>query len=82
MSKKKAGGKASQHVSPSGKRLGVKITHGSVVASGEVLVRQRGTPFKAGKGVKVGRDHTLYAASEGTVSFSQKYGKKYVSVSK
>jgi large subunit ribosomal protein L27 len=82
MSKKKAGGKASQHVSPTGKRLGVKITHGSKVASGEILVRQRGTPIKAGKGVKVGRDHTLYAAGEGTVSFSQKYGKKYVSVSK
>ncbi|MBI2066279.1 50S ribosomal protein L27 [Candidatus Woesebacteria bacterium] len=80
MAHKKAGGKASQHVSPAGKRLGVKISHGQKVGSGMILVRQRGTVIKAGDGVKVGRDHTLYAVLSGTVKFSQKLGKKLVSV--
>ena len=80
MAHKKAGGKASQHVSPTGKRLGVKISHGQKVSPGMILVRQRGTAFKAGEGVKVGRDHTLFAATGGVSKFSQKYGKKYLSV--
>ncbi len=80
MAHKKAGGKASQHVSPSGKRLGVKMSDGQKVTPGMILVRQRGTLMKAGDGVKVGRDHTLYAVLAGTVKFSQKFGKKLVSV--
>lgn len=80
MAKKKAGGKASQHVSPAGKRLGVKVTSGEKVSAGEILVRQIGTVFKAGKGVKVGRDFTLYAVVEGVVEFGKKLGKKNVSV--
>ena len=80
MAKKKAGGKASQHVSPAGKRLGVKVTSGEKVSAGEILVRQVGTVFKAGKGVKVGRDFTLYSVVSGVVKFGQKLGKKIVSV--
>lgn len=80
MAHKKAGGKTSQHVSPSGKRLGIKMSHGQKVGPGMILVRQRGTPIKAGDGVKVGRDHTLYAVAEGVVKFKQKLGKKFVSV--
>ena len=80
MAHKKAGGKTAQHVRPTGKRLGVKISHGQKVGPGMILVRQRGTLIKAGDGVKVGRDHTLYALLEGTVKFSQKFGKKYLSV--
>jgi len=75
MSKKKAGGKASQHVSPSGKRLGLKISDGQKVTSGNTLIRQRGTKFTAGDGVKVGRDHTLYSVVSGVVKFSRKMGK-------
>ena len=45
-----------------------------------ILVRQRGTVIKAGDGVKVGRDHTLYSVLAGKVKFSQKLGKKLVSV--
>ena len=82
MSKKKAGGKASQHVSPSGKRLGLKVSDGQKVTSGNTLIRQRGTKFAAGDGVKTGRDHTLYSVVEGAVKFSQKMGKKVVSVVK
>lgn len=80
MSTHKAGGKASQHVSPSGKRLGVKLFAGEKVAKGQVLVRQRGTTFTKGTGVKEGRDHTLYSVIDGLAKFSKKLGKKVVSV--
>lgn len=80
MAHKKQGGKARQHVRPSGKRLGVKVSNKEQVGSGEVLVRQRGTKLTAGKNVKVGRDQTLYAATSGAVKFGKKLGKKVVSV--
>ena len=80
MSTHKAAGKTKQHVSPAGKRLGVKRTHGQAVSTGEILVRQRGTVFHAGKNVKVGRDHTLYAVAAGAVNFGTKLGKKFISI--
>jgi large subunit ribosomal protein L27 len=80
MAHKKQGGKASQHISPSGKRLGVKVSDGGSVAPGSIIIRQRGTKIKAGKGVKVGRDHTIYANESGVVSFAQRLGRKVVSV--
>lgn len=51
------------------KYLGVKAGDGKTVKTGEVIVRQRGTKIEAGKNVRVGRDHTLFAATEGKVSF-------------
>ena len=80
MSTHKAGGKASQHVSPSGKRLGVKLFAGEKVVKGQLLVRQRGTTFAKGTGVKEGRDHTLYSVVDGIAKFSKKVGKKVISV--
>jgi len=80
MSKHKAAGKTRQQVRPEGKRLGVKVSQGEKVIEGAVLVRQRGTKFAPGTGVKVGRDHTLYAVSAGVVKFGQKEGKKQVSI--
>jgi len=80
MSTHKAGGKASQHVSPIGKRLGAKVSSGEKVSSGSILVRQRGTGFAAGRGVKLGRDFTLYAVVTGIVKFGRKLGKRVVSV--
>ena len=80
MAKKKQGGKTSQHVSPAGKRLGVKVGDGQKVIAGSILVRQRGTVIAAGKNVKVGRDHSLYALINGVVKFGKKLGKKIVSV--
>jgi len=80
MSTHKAGGKASQHVSPSGKRLGVKVSDGKKVKIGNILVRQRGQRIKAGEGVKMGRDFTLYAIKDGVVKYFQKLGKKIVSI--
>lgn len=80
MSTHKAAGKTKQHTSPEGKRLGVKRTHAQAVVKGEILIRQRGTVFHAGKNVKLGRDHTLYSISDGLVQFSRKLGRKFVSV--
>jgi len=80
MSTHKAGGKASQHVSPAGKRLGSKVSDGEGVKKGQILVRQRGTTFSKGAGVKEGRDHTLYSILDGSVDFDKKLGKKVVSV--
>ncbi len=80
MSTHKAGGKASQHVSPAGKRLGIKLSDGQKVSPGMVIIRQRGTKLGLGKGVAVGRDHTIYAILKGIVKFGTKKGKKIVSV--
>ncbi len=80
MSSKKQGGKLTQHKRPNPKFLGHKVATGEKVKIGAILVRQRGTPVVAGKGVKVGRDHTLYAIVDGTVKFSKKLGKNSVAV--
>jgi large subunit ribosomal protein L27 len=52
------------------KRLGVKVFAGQTVTGGEIIVRQRGSRFKAGEGVGMGRDDTLYARSAGLVQFT------------
>lgn len=81
MSKHKAGGsKASQHVNPAGKRLGTKVSDGEKITAGSILVRQRGTKFAAGKGVGVGRDHSLFALIDGTAKFGTREGKSTISV--
>ncbi len=80
MSTHKAGGKASQHVSPAGKRLGAKVSDGEKVVKGQILIRQRGTKFSKGAGVKEGRDHTLYSILDGNVKVSRKIGKQVMSV--
>jgi len=80
MSTHKAGGKASQHVSPAGKRLGAKVSDGEKVVKGQILIRQRGTKFSKGAGVKEGRDHTLYSILDGSVKVSRKIGKQVMSV--
>ena len=77
---KAAGGKASQHVNPEGKRLEAKVSSGEKVTKGTILVRQRGTIFAKGIGVGAGRDHTLFALIDGIVKFGKKLGKRTVSV--
>jgi large subunit ribosomal protein L27 len=52
------------------KMLGVKVFAGQVVSGGEIIVRQRGTRFRPGDGVGIGRDHTIFAARPGVVQFS------------
>jgi len=82
MAKVKAGGsKASQLTPRVGKRLGVKIFGGQTAKAGSIIVRQRGTKFHPGKGVGIGRDHTLFALKDGVVEFIKKQGKKLITVS-
>ncbi len=69
MSTKKAGGTAKNLRDSQPKYLGVKKADGQKVEAGNIIVRQRGTKIEAGKGVLVGKDHTLFAATAGTVSF-------------
>ncbi len=80
MAKKKAGGKVRQGGERQGKSLGLKISGGEKVSSGNILIRQRGTKYHAGVGVRVGRDHTLYSVAEGKVQFKTLNGVKQVSV--
>ena len=80
MAKTKAGGKARQQSPRPGKRLGVKLFGGQKIRTGKIIVRQRGTKFHPGEGVGMGRDHTLFALRDGVVTFSQRLGKKIVSV--
>lgn len=69
MAKKKAGGSTKNKKDSAGKRLGVKIFSNTYVYPGNIIVRQRGTKFKPGKYVRMGKDHTIYAIIFGTVSF-------------
>jgi len=77
---RKQGGKLTQRVRPKPKYLGLKVSEDQKVKIGSVLVRQRGTKFIAGAGVKVGRDHTLFAVREGKVKFEKRLGKKQISI--
>ncbi|HEX4799392.1 MAG TPA: 50S ribosomal protein L27 [Candidatus Paceibacterota bacterium] len=69
MATKKAAGSAKNLTDSKPKYLGVKRADGQNVKQGEIIVRQRGTKIEAGKNVSVGKDHTLYAAKAGKVSF-------------
>lgn len=64
----------------SGKRLGLKKGGGQVIKVGQIILRQRGVKYKPGKGVGMGRDHTIFAMQDGTVKFSQKHDKTVVNV--
>ena len=72
MAHKKAGGSTSNGRDSQSKRLGVKRFGGQVVLAGNILIRQRGTKYHAGENVGIGKDHTLFALTEGHVSFTTK----------
>ncbi len=63
------------------KRLGVKVFAGEQVSGGEIIVRQRGTVFKPGDGVGIGRDHTIFATRPGRVEFKSGWRGRVISVS-
>ena len=77
MSHKKAGGSSSNLRDSQPKMLGVKRYQGEKVWTGNIIVRQRGTQFRAGKNVMTGKDHTLFASTDGIVKFTQKKIKKF-----
>lgn len=72
MAHKKAGGSSRNGRDSESKRLGLKKFGGQAVKAGNIIVRQRGTHFHAGTGVGTGRDYTLYARTDGSVSFTRK----------
>jgi len=70
MAHKKGGGaKATQKGNVSGKRLGVKVSGGSVIKPGQIIIRQRGRQIIPGKNVEMGKDFTIYSIVNGVVEF-------------
>lgn len=81
MAHKKAGGSSRNGRDSAGQRLGVKLFGGQAIEAGNVIVRQRGTQFHPGKNVGMGKDHTLYALTDGQVAFRKGFKRRtYVSV--
>jgi large subunit ribosomal protein L27 len=72
MASKKAGGTAKNLRDSNPKYLGVKVNNGQDVRVGEVIVRQRGTVYMAGKNVGLGKDYTIFAMKNGKVEFKNK----------
>lgn len=69
MAHRKAGGSAKNLKDSNPKYLGTKLYDGEAAKAGSIIVRQRGSRIVAGKNVRMGRDHTLFAIKEGTVKF-------------
>jgi large subunit ribosomal protein L27 len=81
MAHKKGGGSSTNGRDSHGQRLGVKRFGGQVVTGGSILIRQRGTRYKAGKNVGRAKDDSLYALMDGVVRFDDKGGKgRFISV--
>ncbi len=72
MAHKKAGGSSRNGRDTEGRRLGVKKSGGQSVVAGNIIIRQRGTKVKPGRNVGLGRDHTLFALIDGTVTFERR----------
>ena len=72
MAHKKAGGSTRNGRDSESKRLGVKMYGGQAIVAGNIIVRQRGTQFHAGKNVGMGKDHTLFAKADGVIKFEVK----------
>ena len=80
MAHKKSGGSARNGRDSVSKRLGVKVFGGQQIHAGSIIIRQRGTKFKPGKNVGLGKDDTLFALASGTVRFVDRSNRKVVEV--
>jgi large subunit ribosomal protein L27 len=80
MAHKKAGGSSRNGRDSDGRRLGVKKFGGESVVGGNIIVRQRGTKWRPGRNVGLGKDHTLFALVAGTVEFKSSGGRASVAV--
>ena len=80
MATKKAGGSSRNGRDSAGRRLGVKKFGGENVIAGNIIVRQRGTKFHPGDNVGIGKDHTIFATTNGKVTFKKTKVKTFVSV--
>ncbi|MCZ0961791.1 50S ribosomal protein L27 [Paracoccus benzoatiresistens] len=81
MAHKKAGGSSRNGRDSAGRRLGVKLYGGQEAVAGNIIVRQRGTKWWAGDNVGMGKDHTLFALTDGHVTFKKGLkGRTFISV--
>ncbi len=81
MAHKKAGGSSRNGRDSAGRRLGVKLYGGQAAIPGNIIVRQRGTTWWPGNGVEMGRDHTIFSVTTGTVTFKKGLkGRTFISV--
>ena len=81
MAHKKGAGSSKNGRDSQSKRLGVKIFGGQAIIAGNIIVRQRGTVYNPGENVGIGKDHTLFALTDGKVKFTKKRNNKsFVSV--
>ena len=78
MAHKKSGGSSNNGRDSIGRRLGLKKSGGQAVIPGNIIVRQRGTKYHAGENVGLGKDHTIFALTSGTVKFSKNFDDKTV----
>ena len=81
MAHKKAGGSSRNGRDSAGRRLGVKLYGGEAAQPGMIIIRQRGTQWWPGEGVGIGKDHTIFAVTEGQVTYRKGLkGRTFVSV--
>ena len=80
MATKKAGGSSRNGRDSAGRRLGVKKFGGENVLAGNIIIRQRGTKFHPGDNVGIGKDHTIFATTNGKVTFKKTRVRTFVSV--
>lgn len=80
MAHTKSGGTTKGNRDSVAKRLGVKLYGGQIALPGNIIVRQKGSRFNPGRGVDMGKDYTIFALTEGTVTFKTLRGKKVVEV--
>ena len=80
MSKTKGGGSTRNGRDSNAQRLGVKVSDGTLVTAGSIIVRQRGTHFHPGHNVSRGGDDTLFATAEGKVRFTARNGRRLVDI--
>jgi len=80
MAHKKGQGSSRNGRDTVGKRLGVKKFAGQHVIPGNIIVRQRGTTFHAGRGAGLGRDYTVFAIDEGLVAFVTRKNRRYIEI--
>lgn len=80
MAHKKGGGSTRNGRDSNAQRLGIKRYGGEIVNTGMIIVRQRGTKYRPGNNVGLGKDYTIYSLIDGQVTFENKLGRKVVSV--